>query len=180
MDPCHFHLANSAGLLGYQDQLAFTNLARSGLALYGISPLEDSDADLRPVMSLKTQVTLIRSLPAGSSISYGRTFVSARPIRAATLAAGYADGIPRHLSGNRMDVLIGGQRCPLLGRVTMDQIVVDVSHVEEVPIGDEAVLIGEQESEEITAVEWAEKAGTIPWEILTGLSNRVERIYLNT
>ena len=96
----------------------------------------------------------------------------------ATLAAGYGDGYPRHLSGKGADVLIRGTRCPLLGRVTMDQIVVDVSHLETTQPGDEAILIGSQGDESITASEVAEKAGTIPWELFTGITPRVERFYV--
>ncbi len=174
---CRIHLANSAGLLGYQGEMPFATLVRPGLALYGISPLGGVGAGLRPVMSLRTRVTLVRDLPAGSGISYGRTFFTEDPMRVATLAAGYGDGYPRHLSGSGASVLIGGRRCPLLGRVTMDQIVVDVSEIGDVKTGDEAVLIGSQGEEEIPAAELAAKAGTIPWEILTGITSRVERVY---
>src|SRR5690606_3145168 len=107
-------------------------------------------------------------VPAGMGISYGRTYATIRPSRVATLAAGYGDGYPRHLSGAGAEVLVGGRRCPLLGRVTMDQIVVDVSDAGPVNRGDEAVLMGRQGPEEITAAELAAKAGTIPWEIFTG------------
>ena len=100
-------------------------------------------------------------------------------MRVATLAAGYGDGYPRSLSGSGIEVLIGGKRCPLIGRVTMDQIVVDVSALDndEVQSGDEAVLIGNQGAESISTAEFAEKAGTIPWEILTSLTSRVKRVY---
>lgn len=174
---CHVHLGNSAGLLGFQDKMPFATLARPGLALYGISPLAKAGVDLQPVLSLKTRVTLVRDLPAGAGVSYGRTFVTDRPTRVATLAAGYGDGYPRHLSGQGASVLIGGKRCSLLGRVTMDQILVDVSEAGEVKRGDEAVLIGRQGGAEITVAEIAEKAGTIPWEILTGFTSRVVRVY---
>jgi alanine racemase len=129
-------------------------------------------------MRLATRVTLVRRLPAGRSISYGRTFVTQRETVAATLGAGYGDGYQRHLSGAGAEVLIRGRRCPLLGRVTMDQVVVDVTDLPEIPVaGDEAVLIGRQGNEEITATEIARKSGTIPWEVFTGITSRVERIY---
>lgn len=99
------------------------------------------------------------------------------PTRVATLAAGYGDGFQRHLTFGGTEVLIGGRRCPLLGRVTMDQIVVDVTAVDGVQRGDEAVLIGRQGEEEITTAELAAKAKTIPWEILTGITSRVVRVY---
>lgn len=174
---CEIHLGNSAGLLGFQKKTAFTTLTRPGIALYGIAPIEGSSG-LEPVLSLRSRVTLVREIAAGTSISYGRTFVATAPMRVATLGLGYGDGYPRNLSGKGTDVLIAGQRCPLLGRVTMDQIVVDVSHIDEMVFGgDEVVLIGRQGSEMITATELAEKAGTIPWEILTGITSRVERVY---
>ena len=176
---CHVHLGNSAGLIEFHARTAFATLARPGLALYGVSPLPDAAVALTPVMTLKTRVTLVREIPSGAGISYGRTFVSKQPMKVATLAVGYGDGYTRHLSGKKAEVLIGGSRCPVLGRVTMDQIVVDVSHLSgEVKSGDEVVLIGAQGTERITVSELAEKAGTIPWEILTGITNRVERVYL--
>jgi len=175
---CHLHIANSAGLLGFQRSLPFATLARPGIALYGISPLEDR-TPLRPVMSLKTRITLIRDIPPGTSISYGRTFIADKPMKVATLGVGYGDGYTRYLTGHETHVLIGGTRCHLLGRVTMDQIVVDISHLQEpVSCGDVAVLIGDQGDESITAKELANRAGTIPWEILTGITSRVERVYV--
>jgi len=177
-DSCRVHLGNSAGLLAFQDQTPFANLARPGLALYGISPFSETPHDLRPALQLKTRITLVRDVPEGTSISYGRTFISERPMRLATLGVGYGDGYPRALSGEGAHVLIRSHRCPLLGRVTMDQIVVDISALPEDPIiGEEAILIGRQGEEEITADETAMKAGTIPWEVLTGITSRVERVY---
>ncbi len=132
---------------------------------------------LRTTLTWKTVVTLVREVPAGTSISYGRTFVTERTTRVATLAAGYGDGYPRHLSGTGAEVLVAGRRCPLLGRVTMDQILVDVTELDAVAPGDEAVLMGCQGEEEIHASELAEKAGTIPWALFTGITSRVERVY---
>lgn len=175
---CQCHLGNSAGLLGFHSRTPFASLVRPGLALYGISPISQGRELLQPVLSWKSKVALIRDLPAGATISYGRTYTTPRPMRVATLGVGYGDGYPRQLSGNGAQVLIGGLRCPLLGRVTMDQMVVDVSHLPAVQAGDEVVLLGSQGQETITADELAEKAGTIPWEILTGITSRVERIYL--
>ncbi|MCB1203351.1 MAG: alanine racemase [Verrucomicrobiae bacterium] len=174
---CQVHLGNSAGILAFHGETAFATLARPGLALYGISPIPSLGEALRPVLSLKTRVTLVREVPAGSGISYGRTFVTPHPMRVATLAAGYADGYPRHLSNSGAEVLIQGKRCPVLGRITMDQTVVDISSLDQVAAGEEVVLIGRQGEEWISATELAERAGTIPWEILTGLSTRVRRIY---
>jgi alanine racemase len=129
-------------------------------------------------MTLKARIVLVRDLPAGSSISYGRTFVTPNAMRVATISAGYADGYPRSLSGRGASVLIGGKRCPLLGRVTMDLMMVDVSELPDVNVGDEAVLLGRQAGEEILASELARRAGTIPWDIFTGIGNRVRRVYL--
>jgi alanine racemase len=128
-------------------------------------------------MTWKTRVILVRELGAGRSISYGRTFITKRSTRVATLAVGYGDGYQRHLSGRNADVLIRGKRCPLLGRVTMDQTMVDVSHLETVNVGEEAILAGSQGEETILASELAAKAGTITWDIFTGITKRVERVY---
>ncbi|MCB1230686.1 MAG: alanine racemase [Verrucomicrobiae bacterium] len=172
------HLANSAGLLEFGPQLGFTTESRPGLAIYGVAPVARHQSRLHPAMMWKTRVTLVREIQPGDTISYGRTFVAKAPMRAATLAVGYADGYPRSLSGNGADVLIGGRRCPLLGRVTMDQVIVDVTDLPTPPLpGDEVVLMGQQENEIIHAAELAEKAGTIPWEILTGITGRVARRY---
>jgi alanine racemase len=128
-------------------------------------------------MTWKTRVILVRKVGAGRSVSYGRTFITDRPTRIATLAVGYGDGYKRHLSGRNADVLIRGKRCRLLGRVTMDQSMVDVSHLDQVTVGEEAILMGAQGDETILASELAAKAGTIAWDIFTGITKRVERIY---
>lgn len=169
------HSLNSAGLFRFPHHAG--TLVRAGLMLYGSSPLPEYQAQLRPALALKTRITLIRDLPAGRGVSYGRTFVTPRPMHIATLAIGYADGCQRHLSGQGAEVLIHGQRCPLLGRVTMDQVMVDVSHVAEAAIGDEAILIGSSGSQQILASELAVKAGTIAWDIFTSIGSRVERVY---
>jgi alanine racemase len=164
------HVENSAATLAFPAHSG--SIVRCGLALYGISPIPEFQPLFRPALAWKTRVLLVREFGVGRGISYGRTFVTERPMRVATLAAGYADGYPRQLSGSGADVLIRGRRCPLVGRVTMDQIMVDVSCVPDAEPGDEAVLLGG----EITADELAEKAGTIPWDILTGIGQRVARI----
>ena len=168
---------NSAGVMRFGNQARPADLVRLGLSLYGVSPLGEFQQRFRPAMTLKTRVTLVRTMGSGRSISYGRTFITPRKMTVATLGAGYGDGIDRHLSGRETDVLIRGRRCRLLGRVTMDQIVVDVSHLEHVEPGEEVVLIGRQGDEEILATELATKAGTIAWEIFTGITKRVVRVY---
>jgi alanine racemase len=165
------HLSNSAGLLGYVQGLC--NLCRPGLMLYGISPLAQFQNELRTVMTLRSRISLIRTLPAGHGISYGRSAVLAQDTRVATVGIGYGDGYPRHLSGSGAMVLIRGRRCPLLGRVTMDQIMIDLSGCPEATEGDEVELFGPG----ISAAEVAAWAGTITWEIFTGITSRVTRVY---
>ncbi|HEX4085104.1 MAG TPA: alanine racemase [Chthoniobacteraceae bacterium] len=171
------HALNSAGVYRFPHHAG--TIVRAGLMLYGSSPLPGLQAQLRPALTLKTRITMVRDVPEGHGVSYGRTFITPRPMRIATLAIGYADGYQRRLSGQNTDVLIHGLRCPLLGRVTMDQIMVDVSRAGEAAAGDEAILIGAAGSDEIPAGELAAKAGTIAWEIFTGIGPRVDRIYLN-
>jgi alanine racemase len=120
----------------------------------------------------------VRDMPKGSSISYGRTFITPRKMRIATLSAGYADGYPWHLSNRGAAVLVRGQRCPIIGRVTMDLMMIDVSNIDNVQVGDEVVLMGRDGSEEISCVELAEKAGTITWEIITRIGARVRRVFV--
>lgn len=169
------HALPSAGVLGFE--APGFNIARVGLMLYGISPLSAFQSLLVPAMTLKTRVALVRDLPAGSSVSYGRTFVTQRRTRVATISVGYADGVPRALS-NRGHVLIRGRPCRILGRVTMDLIMVDVTEITAVAVGDEVVLIGRQNEEQILASEVAEWASTIAWEIFTGIGSRVARVYV--
>jgi alanine racemase len=170
-------ILNSAGVMRFGLVATPGDLVRVGLSVYGISPLSEFQAKFRPAMTLKTRVILVRALGPGRSISYGRTFVTPGQMKVATLCAGYGDGFNRHLSNRETDVLIDGRRCRLLGRVTMDQVMVDVTHLERVVPGDEVVLIGRQGEEEILASELASKAGTIAWEIFTGITKRVVRIY---
>lgn len=169
------HSLNSAGILRFPNHAR--DIVRAGLVLYGSSPLPEIAKLCRPALAWKTRVTLVRDLPAGAGVCYGRTFVTPQPMRTAVLAAGYADGFPRQVSGRGASVLVGSRRCPVLGRITMDQIVVDVSSVDRVAAGDEAVLIGCQGEEAITAEELAAQADTISWHILTGIKSRVARVY---
>jgi alanine racemase len=177
LSPKSTTVLNSAGIMQFGSFARPGDIVRAGLALYGISPLAKFQARFRPAMSWKTRVILVRGVGAGRSISYGRTFITQRVTRIATLAAGYGDGYQRHLSGRNAEVIIRGKRCPLLGRVTMDQIMVDVSHLQAVNVGEEAILVGAQGEETILASELAAKAGTITWDIFTGITKRVERVY---
>jgi alanine racemase len=169
------HALNSAGILGFPGH--GHDFVRPGLMLYGSASPAECQPLLRPAMTWKTRLLLVRELGPGRSVSYGRTHVTTRPCRIASLAAGYADGFPRQASNQGAHALVGGRRCPILGRVTMDQILVDVTDVPGAAPGDEAVLFGRQGDGEILAGELAGQAGTIPWDIFTGLGPRVKRIY---
>ena len=168
------HVENSAAITDFPAHAG--DMVRPGLMLYGSSPLPAHQPDLRAAMIWKTRIVLVRDIGEGRSVNYGRTFIADHAMRVATLAVGYADGYPRHLFNRGAEVLIRGKRCAVLGRVTMDQIVVDVSTLASVDIGDEAVLLGAQGDEEILAAELAAKAETIAWEIFTGLGPRVARV----
>lgn len=170
------HVLQSAGTLAFNNPTF--EIVRAGIILYGISPLPEFQNLLKPAMTWKTRIGLVRDMPKGASISYGRTFITPKPMRVATLTAGYADGYPRHLSNVGADVLVCGKRCPLLGRVTMDLLVIDVSHLPDVDVGEEVVLMGQQGGEEIPCPELSDKAGTITWEITTRVGQRVKRVFV--
>lgn len=165
------HLSNSAGILAYPSGCC--NLARPGLILYGVSPIPEYQAQLRNVMSLRSRITLIRTLPAGHGVSYGHTFTTTKPTRVATVGIGYGDGYPRHLSGQSVEVAIHGKRYPMIGRVTMDQMMVDVTGSDDVKEGDIVELFGPT----IPAAEIAAKADTIVWHVFTGITPRVVRMH---
>ena len=170
------HVFQSAGTLAFNSP-SF-DIVRAGIILYGISPLPEFQKLLKPVMTWKTRISLVRDMSKGSSISYGRTFITPQKMRIATLSAGYADGYPWHLSNCGAAMLVRGQRCALVGRVTMDLMMIDVSKVEGAQVGDEVVLMGRDGNEEVSCAELAEKGGTIPWEIVTRIGARVRRVYL--
>ncbi len=159
-----WHTANSAATLRLPE--SHYSLTRVGIASYGLkpSPITPVPQDLHPVMSFQTRVAQLRELPKGSTIGYGMTYTSDRDMWLATLPVGYADGYLRDFS-NRAYVLIQGVRCPVVGRITMNMIIVDVSGLPQVSIGDEAILMGRQGSEEISADELAQLANTINYEI---------------
>jgi alanine racemase len=172
------HADNSAGIETMPGASPF-NAVRVGLLQFGILPHPNSllaEVHTEAVFSFHTRVGLVKALPRGTSISYGCTFTLKRDSTVAILCAGYADGIPRAAS-NRAHVLIHGRRCPVLGRVTMDQTVVDVTDVPGVACGDEAVLVGRQGAAEISIIEFSRWADTIPWETLCSVTKRVPRIY---
>lgn len=172
------HADNSAGLDSLKRNSPF-NAIRVGLLQFGVLPSPKSmlgRGRTEPVFSFHTRVGLVKTLPRGTAISYNRTHILRRESTVAILTGGYGDGIP--LAGsNRAEVLIRGRRCPVLGRVTMDQTIVDVTDVPGVVSGDQATLVGRQESEEITLPEFAKHADSIPYEILCSVTKRVPRVY---
>lgn len=170
------HAANSGGAVRFPR--AHFSLVRPGIMLYGYHTLPASVPvpELKPVLSLRTCIAQLRTIQPGRTVSYNGTFTAARPTRIAVLPVGYADGLSRHLS-NRGQVLIHGQRAPITGLVCMDMVMVDVTHISGVAVGDEAVLIGRQGNDEITADDIAKLIGTIPYEILCSIGPRVPRQY---
>lgn len=172
------HVANSPSIFSAIPSLSHYEMVRPGIALYGAGPTPESEPLLRPVLTWKSRVSHIDDVPVGRTISYGSTYRLRREETHAVVAVGYADGYHRLLS-NRTQVLINGKRCPQRGRVTMDQIIVDVSKAGAVKPGDEVVLIGRQGKEEITANEMARWAETISYELFTSITSRVMRYYKN-
>lgn len=174
------HAANSAAALVHP--AARYDLVRCGIAVYGIPPAPAlaGIADLRPVVRLATDVAFVQEVAAGERISYGLRHRFDRDTVVATLPIGYADGVFRRLGIEGQEVLIGGRRHPMVGVVTMDQVMVDVGPGADVRAGDEAVLLGRQGDEEVTPDEWAERAGTIAYEVVCALGARVERRHLGS
>lgn len=174
----HFHLTNTAGTLFLPS--ARQNMVRLGLGIYGLYPNKEARkaVSLKPVLSWKARVALVKEVPAGSGVSYCHTFITQRPTRLALVPVGYADGLKRALS-NKGEFLIGNQRASIVGRVCMDQVMVDVTKVGKVKIGDEVVIIGSQGKEKITAEDLAEKLGTINYEIVSSIGPRVGKVYLD-
>jgi alanine racemase len=173
------HAANSAAVLNLPE--SHLNMVRPGLLLYGICPTPALANEFHPLLSFEARVAFVKDVAAGRTISYGQTFTAEKSMRIATVTAGYADGFSRHLS-NKAQVLIGGRRCPVIGRVTMDQIMVDVTQLRNVQCGDEVVFIGRQSDAQITASDVAGWEDTIPWEVLCGITktSRVPRVYRGT
>ena len=170
------HAANSIATVNFKK--SHLNLVRPGLIIYGMYPKRglQRSIDLKPALSLKTKIIFLKSVPPGRSISYGRTYVTQEHTKIATLPIGYADGYGRILS-NKAEILVRGERAPVVGKVTMDQTMVNVGHVKDVKEGDEVVLIGKLGHNEITTERLARLAGTIPYEIVCSITDRVPRIY---
>lgn len=172
------HACNSAASIRFP-ALQF-DMVRYGIAMYGYHPVGHpvEELDLIPALTWKAEIVHIKEIPVGTSVSYGRRFTADRVTRVATLPVGYGDGYKRLLS-NKADVLIRGHRCPVLGSVCMDQMMVDVTDVPEAKIGDTAVLLGCDGGEQITADELGELTGTISYEILLSISDRVPRVVVD-
>lgn len=172
------HMANSGAIIGYPD--AYFTMVRPGLSLYGLYPSEEVSRNIgiRPVMSFKTRVIHIKDMQPGDEVGYSRTYKITKPTRVATLPFGYNDGYNRLLSSHGK-VIIRGVMAPIIGRVCMDQCFVDVSHINEVCVGDEVVVYGSQGQETISIESIAKELHTIPYEVTCSVSKRVPRIYIN-
>lgn len=171
------HAANSAASILFPE--ARLEMVRVGLALYGLHPSSTTQAkvDLKPVLSWKARIGFLKEVPPGEGVSYGHFFIAKRLTKIATLTLGYADGYSRLLS-DQGEVLIKGKRCSVVGRVCMDQIMVDVTDLSALSLEDEVVIVGTQGSETVSVDELAQKKGTISYEVVCGISSRVPRLYL--
>jgi alanine racemase len=176
--PALTHAANSGALIDMPH--SHLDLVRPGIAIYGLYPSDEVDQQkvfLKPAMALKTQIIQLKKVPAGFKVSYGSTYTTQHPTTIATVPIGYADGLNRLLS-SRGQMLVGGQRVPIIGRVCMDLTMLDVSDIASVQLGDEVVVFGQQDNEILTVDEMAATLHTINYEIVTGITARVPRVYL--
>ena len=173
------HAANSASILDFPEY--GLDMVRAGIVLYGVSPSEDIRAriGLRPVMALRAVVSFVKDIEKGDAISYGSRFVAERRMRIATVPVGYADGYLRSNGEGRTYMLVHGKRAPIVGRICMDQLMLDVTDIEGVAMGDTVTVIGKDGDEEITVQMIAERNGTIPYEIMCAVGERVPRFYLS-
>ncbi len=172
------HLANSAGMLINKD--FHFQMVRVGLSIYGYSPLDkiDENLSLKPALFLKAKVAFIRTIDPGIGVSYGGKFVSHRKTNLAVLSIGYADGVPRNLSG-KINVIHNDKFYPQVGSITMDQMMVDITGSSEIKVGSTMVLLGSDGDKTISPLEWARKSNTIPWEILCSFKNRLPRVQVD-
>ncbi len=172
------HFANSAGMLINKD--FHFHMVRIGLSMYGYSPLDkiDKNLSLKPALSLKVKVAFIRTIDKGVSVSYGGKFVSHRKTKLAVLSIGYADGVPRNLSG-KINVIHNNKFYPQVGSITMDQMMVDITDSNEIKVGSTMVLLGSDGDQTISPLEWARKSNTIPWEILCSFKNRLPKVQVD-
>ena len=172
------HLANSAGMLLNKD--FHFDMVRVGLSMYGYSPVEkiDEKLSLKPALFLKAKVAFIRIIDKGVSVSYGGKFVSSRKTKLAVLSIGYADGVPRNLSG-KINVIYNNTLYPQVGSITMDQMMVDITGSNEIKIGTTLLLLGSDGDKKISPLDWAKGSNTIPWEIICSFKNRLPRVHVN-
>ena len=172
------HLANSAGMLLSKD--FHFHMVRVGLSMYGYSPIAKIDKNLllKPALSLKVKVAFIRTIDKGVSVSYGGKFVSHRKTKLAVLSIGYADGVPRNLSG-KINVIHNNKFYPQVGSITMDQMMVDITDSNEIKVGSTMLLLGSDGDKTISPLEWARKSNTIPWEILCSFKNRLPKVQVD-
>jgi len=172
------HLANSAGMLINKD--FHFHMVRVGLSMYGYSPLSkiNNNISLKPALFLKAKVAFVRIIDKGVSVSYGGKFVSRRKTKLAVLSIGYADGVPRNLSG-KINVIHNNKFYPQVGSITMDQMMVDITYSNEIKVGSTMVLLGSDGDKIISPLEWARKSNTIPWEILCSFKNRLPKVQVN-
>ena len=172
------HLANSAGMLLNKD--FHFHMVRVGLSMYGYSPLAkiDKDLSLKPALFLKAKVAFIKVIEQGVSVSYGGRFVSSRKTKLAVLSIGYADGVPRNLSG-KINVIYNNNFYPQVGSITMDQMMVDITDSNEIKIGSTMLLLGSDGNKTISPLDWARDSNTIPWEILCSFKNRLPRVQVD-
>ncbi|MBR8831778.1 MAG: Alanine racemase 2 [Chroococcopsis gigantea SAG 12.99] len=172
--PC-LHLANSAATL--RDRSMHYDRVRVGLAMYGLYPAGhlQSTLSLKPVLAVKARITQVKELPAGTGVSYGHQYVTPKAITMAVVGIGYADGVPRNLSG-RMEVIVRGRKVPQIGAITMDQLMIDISGMSDISAGEIVTLIGYDGGVVIGAEDWAASLNTISWEILCGFKHRLPRI----
>ncbi len=172
------HAANSAAIIQFPE--SHFELVRLGISLYGLAPSSQvgDNVGLEPVMSWKARVSHVKSISTGETVSYGRTFKAAYPTRVATIPVGYADGLRRILS-NQGEMLIHGRRSTVIGRICMDQAMLEVTKIPSIKVGDVVTILGKDGNEQLTATEMAEWMGTISYEVVCGISKRVPRVYLN-
>ena len=172
------HLANSAGMLLNKD--FHFDMVRVGLSIYGYSPLirKDKNLSLKPALYLKAKVAFIRTIDKGVSVSYGGKFISSKKTKLAVISIGYADGVPRNLSG-KINVIYNNKLYPQVGTITMDQMMVDITGSNEINIGSTVILLGSDGEKTISPVDWARESNTIPWEILCSFKNRLPRVQVD-
>ncbi len=172
-----FHLANSAGTL--RDKKLHYNMVRTGIALYGYSPIYNlkNKIRLKPAMSVKAKITFIRKVPPNVGVSYGNIYKTKKPSILAVVGIGYADGVSRSLSG-KIFALFKGKYLPQIGAITMDQLVLDITDSPQLKVGDVVTLLGNDGTDFISAIHWSEMSGSIPWEVLCNFTHRLPRVII--